>query len=117
MRVGNPYYMAPEQFNQGLKASNHRSDLWSFAAVAYKLITDQAVFSQGHQEIREARFHPIHYRPIRELAANTPEKFSRFIESCLHEDPEKRYANASVLLGDMLKEINQLYQFIQQQKK
>ena len=109
VRVGNPYYMAPELFGtQGLKAAEHRSDLWSFAAIAYKIMSTHLLFPQGLREIRAARYQPLRCHPLRTLVPNIPRRYCQFIETCLKEKVTHRYANAGALLGEMIPEINRL---------
>jgi serine/threonine protein kinase len=115
VRVGNPYYMAPEQF-KGMKYADHRSDLWSFAALAYQLLTGEALFKEEKGDILQARQARLAYTPICEIAQNTPEKFATMIEKCLSEDPERRYQDASALLRDMAKELREFNDLVQKQK-
>lgn len=115
VRVGNPYYMAPEQF-KGMKYADHRSDLWSFAAVAYQLLTGEALFKEEKSDILQARQARLAYTPICEIASNTPEKLAAMIEKCLSEDPERRYPDASTLLRDMVQQIREFNELVQRQK-
>jgi serine/threonine protein kinase len=41
--LGTPFYMSPEQA-QGIKAIDHRADLWSLAVVAYRCFTGELPF-------------------------------------------------------------------------
>ncbi len=116
VRIGNPYYMAPEAF-KGMKYADHRSDLWSFGALAYQILTGESLFKETKADILQVRRSKVAYTPICDVADNTPVKFARLIDKCLEEAPDKRYHDAGTLLGEMAREITDFYQFIKTQKK
>lgn len=115
VRIGNPYYMAPEQF-KGMKYTDHRSDLWAWAAVGYQLLTGTSLFKETKTDILQMRRTKLNFTPIRQISENTPEKYAAMLEKCLSENPEARYSDAGVLLGDMTKEISDWYHVIKNQK-
>jgi serine/threonine-protein kinase len=92
--LGTAQYMSPEQ----ARASNnvdHRSDLWSIAAVAYRTIT-------GHKLVDTDDFVEIlmavavaHIRPPSSLLPELPPAVDRFFEKALARNPDDRFQSAA----------------------
>jgi len=87
--LGTPAYMSPEQA-QGQKA-DHRSDIFSFGAVLYEMLTGRRAF-QGDSRLSVLsailRDEPI---PLRKLAGSVSRDLERLVELCLRKDPARRF--------------------------
>lgn len=108
IKMGHPAYMASEQL-KGMRYVDHRSDIWSFGAVAYYVLTGKSLFDVADADILKLRRQPLRYTPICELAKDTPKPFAAIIDKCLKEKPEERYQNASTLLGDIAQIASEFY--------
>jgi serine/threonine protein kinase len=87
--LGTVNYMSPEQA-QGT-ALDPRSDIFSFGALLYEMLTGQRAF-RGQSTI-ETLFAIIQKepRPIGELTTGLPAEVDRIIARCLRKDPARRY--------------------------
>jgi serine/threonine-protein kinase len=90
--VGTPQYMSPEQVEG--KETDARSDIFSFGAVLYELITGKKAFTgQSAASVMAAvlREAPA---PMTTLAPVTPPALERIVKRCLEKDPDDRWQNA-----------------------
>jgi hypothetical protein len=98
--LGTPYYMSPEQA-QGIKAVDHRSDLWSLAVIVFQAITGKLPFESealGDLLVR------IIVAPVpmpSSYAPDLPPTFDRWWERASQRDPGARFQSAREL-GDAL---------------
>jgi serine/threonine protein kinase len=94
--LGTPYYMSPEQA-QGIKAVDHRSDLWSLGVIVYQALTGRLPFESealGDLLVR------IIVAPIpvpSEIAPGLPLSFDRWWAKASNRDPAMRYQSAKEL--------------------
>jgi len=91
--LGSPQYMSPEQA-RGLKAVDHRSDLWSLGVILFRALTGELPF-QG--EAVGDIIYKICTDPIPRasgLAPDLPPAFDAFFERALARDPGQRYPSA-----------------------
>ena len=92
--IGTPAYMAPEQA-RGDKV-DHRTDLYSLAAVAYRSLTGYTLFPGG--EVADMLYKVVHSAPRRPTALGT---FDPDIDLALAiglaKDPSNRFATATEL--------------------
>ena len=94
--LGTPYYMSPEQA-QGIKAVDHRSDLWSLAVIVFQALTGKLPFESealGDLLVR------IIVAPIpvpSEVAPGLPLSFDRWWAKAASRDPALRYQSAKEL--------------------
>ena len=98
--VGTPGYVAPEVVRgQGQDA---RSDLYSFGAVLYEMMTGRPPFT-GKDELSllSSQLNDVP-RPPTALVPNASPALERIVLRLLEKNPESRYASASELLGDLL---------------
>lgn len=87
--MGSPGYMSPEQARA--QTSDHRSDIFSFGAVLYELLTGERAFQGGSSvEIMNAilKEEPP---PIESPALD------RLVKRCLEKDPAHRFQSAADL--------------------
>lgn len=97
--AGTPQYLAPERLNAG-ETNDPRSDLFSFGAVAFHLLTGQdAVPGQSFAEIL---YHLVNTPPQRPSACSDrelPHALDDLIFQCLAKDPLQRPASVQEILG------------------
>jgi len=94
-RSGTVAYMAPEQ-EKG--QSDRRSDIFSFGATMYEMLTGELPFPGPNFSAQKQR---RGFPPARELNRKVSSRLDRLITTCLDPEPERRYQNA----GDILSEI------------
>ena len=91
--IGKVSYAAPEQFGGEV---DHRSDLYSFGVVLYKLLTNAEPFAgESYKELITAHlFQPP--RRFEEVApgVDVPEAVQRVVYRALEKEPDKRFADA-----------------------
>lgn len=105
MLMGTPSFMSPEQAEG--KAVDARSDIFSFGAVLYEMVTGKRAF-QGDSmaAILAAVLQKEPEAPSR-VAPNIPRDLERIIQRCLRKDPNRRHQTMSdvkVGLEDVLQE-------------
>ena len=84
--LGTIAYLSPEQA-QGLKL-DPRSDVFSFGAVLYEMLTGRQAF-QG--ETKVSTIAAILNREPEPLAETTPRELDRIVHRCLRKDPARRF--------------------------
>jgi serine/threonine protein kinase len=86
--VGTPRYMAPEQFGSG--PVDARSDIYSFGAVMYEILTGRAPV--GGAELFEIVRNQLegNIEPLSTIA-DVPPMLEDIVMQCLARDPEQRY--------------------------
>ena len=100
--LGTVDYMSPEQA-EGKKIDS-RSDVFSFGAVLYEMITGAKAF---HKETRMATLAAIlneDPKPAAQLNEALPPEIEQVIARCLRKDPQRRWQNMSdlkVVLQDL----------------
>ena len=93
---GTAAYMSPEQA-QG-KFVDSRSDIFSFGAVFYEMLTGRRAFDGSSLTSVLSQVLSATPPPVRELRAEVPQEFIRVVERCLEKDPEARYASGKELV-------------------
>jgi tRNA A-37 threonylcarbamoyl transferase component Bud32 len=91
--LGTPLFMSPEQA-MGDRELDERSDIYSFGAVAYYLLTGQPPFDRGGSVgvmISHAREPVV---PPSRLRAGIPEDLEQVVLRCLAKDAADRFADA-----------------------
>jgi len=106
MIVGTVAYVAPE-IALG-KGADARSDLYSFGAVLYEMVTGKPPFS-GEDPVKIIFSH-IHDHPVSPSRLNpkVPQALAECIMKLLEKEPEKRYQSAEDLLK-VLREIAECF--------
>src|SRR5579862_8799994 len=104
--LGTVAYMSPEQ------ADGHtvdaRSDVFSFGAVLYEMVTGKRAFLGDSKLSTLASV--LHSEPVppSQIGPDLPREVERIISRCLRKDPQKRWqsmADVKVALEDALEEI------------
>ncbi len=93
--VGTCAYMAPEQAEG--REVDPRSDIFSFGAVLYEMVTGRKAFARDSISATLAavlRDEPV---PAREVSDEVSPELDRIIHRCLRKDPAKRFQSAADL--------------------
>jgi tetratricopeptide (TPR) repeat protein len=93
--LGTPGYMSPEQVRG--HTVDHRSDIFSFGAVLYEMLTGRRAFHKPTAP--ETMSAVLNEAPLRvsELKPTVPPLLQRVVERCLEKDPDQRFQSASDL--------------------
>ncbi|HEX7361546.1 MAG TPA: protein kinase [Bryobacteraceae bacterium] len=89
--AGTPAYMSPEQAEG--KKLDARSDIFSFGAVLYEMVTGRRAFRGDSTASTLAAV--LHRDP--DPPANIPKELERIIQRCLRKDPNRRFHHMSDL--------------------
>ena len=90
--VGTLQYMSPEQM-QG-KEVDVRSDIFSFGAVLYELLTNRPAFHAPNPASTVAAILTSQPVPVSDLVPLSPPALDRLLKKCLQKDPESRWQSA-----------------------
>lgn len=87
---GTMAYMAPERFNEDYE-SIPESDIWSFGATLYELITGKVPFGEngGAEQLNKKTACPT-------ISENVPSEIKKLVYDCLSEDISKRPSAALI---------------------
>ena len=97
--LGTPGYMSPEQL-RGL-AVDSRSDIFSFGAVFYELLTRKRAFpGQTHADVISATLN-TDPQDVSQITASIPASAALIVRHCLEKRPEDRFQSARDLLFDL----------------
>jgi serine/threonine protein kinase len=86
--VGTAAYMSPEQA-QG-KPVDARSDIFSFGAVLYEMLTGRRAFQGDNRMSTLASILQQEPKPLAELDSRIPRELDRIVVRCLRKDPDRR---------------------------
>jgi Protein kinase domain len=91
--MGTVNYMSPEQA-EGLKV-DARSDIFSFGAVLYEMVTGQRAFDGDSGISTLSAVLRDDVKPIREIAPEVPAELNDVIAQCLRKNPDDRWQTMS----------------------
>ena len=97
--VGTFQYMSPEQIEG--KDVDGRSDIFSFGAVLYEMITGRRAFQGASKFSVASAVLEKNPDPIRTLAPSTPPAVEHAIRECLAKDREERWQTARDLVREL----------------
>jgi hypothetical protein len=90
--VGTVRYMAPEVLER--RGADARSDLFSFGAILYEMITGRKAF-EGDSDARAlVSILSEQPKPLRATRADAPPELQQIVDGCLAKDPEDRWETA-----------------------
>jgi eukaryotic-like serine/threonine-protein kinase len=104
--TGTAAYMSPEQAEA--QTVDGRSDIFSFGAVLYEMITGRRAFNGNSQLSTLAAVLQLDPAPIREAREQVPRDVERIIERCLRKDPRRRWqsmADVKIAIDDSLEDL------------
>src|ERR1700689_809883 len=104
--IGTVAYMSPEQADGHTVDS--RSDIFSFGAVLYEMVTGKRAFSGNSKLSTLASVLHSEPVPLSQLGQGIPRDVERIISRCLRKDPQRRWqsmADIKVALEDVLEEL------------
>ena len=87
--VGTAGYMSPEQATAGKVDS--RSDVFSFGAVLYEMVTGRRAFAGNSTAETLAAVVRDQPKAPGEVVAGVPKELERLIQRCLRKEPERRF--------------------------
>ena len=90
--IGTLRYMAPEVLKGG--DADARSDLFSFGAVVYEMLTGEAPFKGTGNARIIAAILTEEPRPLLELRTDTPPPLEWIVRTCLAKDADERFQDA-----------------------
>jgi serine/threonine protein kinase/Tol biopolymer transport system component len=99
MIVGTFQYMSPEQVEG--KEVDARSDVFSFGAVLYEMLTGQRAFPGKSQLSVASAILEKEPAPISTVKPMTPPALDHAIRRCLAKEPEKRWQSAVDLASEL----------------
>ena len=106
--LGTVAYMSPEQAEG--KPVDGRSDIFSFGALLYELVTRRRAFQADSSLAILTAILREDPKPASSVARGIPPELDRIVERCLRKDPERRFQSAAdlkVTLEDLRGEIRQ----------
>jgi tetratricopeptide (TPR) repeat protein/predicted Ser/Thr protein kinase len=100
--VGTLQYMSPEQVLG--KGVDRRSDIFSFGAVLYEMITGRLPFRGDDEAALINSILNESPEPLARYKANIPEGLQRIVDKALAKDREERYQHADEMVADLKRE-------------
>ena len=97
--MGTVAYMSPEQA-RGEKV-DHRSDIWSWGAVLYEMLTGKLPFRGEHEHAMVYSILKENPKTITDLRSEIPVSIEQVVNKALEKDLDKRYQNTDELLDDL----------------
>jgi eukaryotic-like serine/threonine-protein kinase len=104
--VGTVSYMSPEQAEG--KAVDHRSDIFSFGALLYEMLTGKRAFVGDSPVSTLAAILRSEPEDLTRRLPDLPSQFNRVIRRCLEKSPERRWQSmpdVRVLLDDLKQDL------------
>ncbi len=106
--MGTPAYMSPEQATGG--EVDHRTDLWSLAAILYEMVTGSRPFNGDNATAIMYAILTNDPPPVADLRPEASDDLVRVIRRGLRRDQAERYAGARELLADLGVELSRFGQ-------
>jgi eukaryotic-like serine/threonine-protein kinase len=97
--VGTLAYMSPEQAEG--TSIDARSDIFSFGAVFYEMLTGKKAFDADSSAALLAAVMRDNPTPVSELRRDVPTELRSIVSRCLKKNPANRYASGTELLQEL----------------
>ena len=97
--MGTIAYMSPEQARG--EAVDHRTDIWSFGAMVYEILTGRMPFRPKHEQTIVFSILNDSPEPPSRLCNDIPRPIEQLILKALEKDKIRRYQNMAELLKDL----------------
>jgi serine/threonine protein kinase/tetratricopeptide (TPR) repeat protein len=97
--LGTVAYMSPEQV-RGNQVDQH-TDIWSFGAVLYEMITGQLPFKSEYEQA--VIYSILNEQPpsLKTLRSEVPIELEKIVETCLQKDPSARFQSMAEILMEL----------------
>jgi predicted Ser/Thr protein kinase len=97
--LGTLQYMSPEQLEG--KEADARSDIFSFGAMLYEMITGRKGFAGSSQATLIVAVMSVNPPPVSTLQPMVSPALDRVVRKCLAKSPEERWQNAGDLYSEL----------------
>lgn len=97
--MGTAGYMSPEQVRG--KPADHRSDIFSFGAILYEMISGKRAFHGETSADTMSAILKEETPELSETARNVPPGLERIVRHCLEKHPSQRFQSAGDLAFDL----------------
>jgi eukaryotic-like serine/threonine-protein kinase len=97
--LGTVAYMSPEQARG--EEVDHRTDIWSFGATLYEMLTGQKPFGQKHDQALIYSILNDTTEAASRIRPEIPKPLERVIQRALEKDRSRRYQNMAELIKDL----------------
>jgi serine/threonine protein kinase/formylglycine-generating enzyme required for sulfatase activity len=97
--IGTVPYMSPEQVRG--EALDGRSDIFSFGAVLYEILSGQQPFASKSSAATASAILTHEPPPLARFSRRLPPELERIVSKALRKDPDERYQTAKDLLIDL----------------
>ncbi len=98
--MGTPAYMSPEAAAGRANLADGRTDIWSLGVILFELLSGERPFRGKLSEILYAVQHDPAKR-LRQVDRSLPVDLETICDTCLQQDPEKRFSTAAELAADL----------------
>jgi eukaryotic-like serine/threonine-protein kinase len=109
---GTPEYMAPEQSRKS-GTVNERTDIYNLGATMYRMVTGRlppsTLAGPGSPGMDAKLFRHL-FKPVNEVAPETPRELCDLIHRCLAFEPKKRPERASDIMDELTAMVERLVQ-------
>jgi eukaryotic-like serine/threonine-protein kinase len=97
--IGTAAYMSPEQARG--EEVDYRTDIWSFGATLYEMLTGQKPFGQKHDQALLYSILNDTTETVSRIRQEIPKRLDSVIQKALEKDRSRRYQNMAELLRDL----------------